>query len=131
MVATAWDLAANHKASGQNYGDGDPGSRTLNVNITRFRSSEYAATAIAKAKAGTGPIIWHSSKRIPLAWAGVPGANGAHYLYDLGISGAQEDYLAIQVVGDFIVSADSPDKGAATQAVTDMLTNLRAAKLVK
>lgn len=131
MLATAWDLAGNHTPSGAEYGDGNPATRTLSVNITRFENSSYAATAIAKADAGSGPIVWFSSKKIPLSWPGVPGANGAHYLYDLGIFGAQEDYLAVQVVDDFIVSADSPDKASTIRAVTDMVANLRSAKLVK
>lgn len=131
MVASAADLATNHSSSGKNYGDGDTRQRSVNSNITRFKSNEYAATAIAKAKAKTGPIIWFASKTRPLSWPGVPGAKGDHHLYDLGTFGAKEDYLAIQVIGPFIVSADSADPNTSTEAVTSMVANLRSAKLVK
>lgn len=131
VVATATDLSSNHHANGSSYGDGDDRQRTLGATVTRFKSSDFANSAIGKAKAGNGPVIWFSSKTVPLSWSGVSGTTGAHYLYDMGISGAQEDYLAIQVIGPFIVSATSADPTRSTQAVGSMVTNLRTAKLVK
>jgi hypothetical protein len=131
VVATATDLSSNHHANGSSYGDGDDRQRTLGATVTRFRSSAFANSAIGKAKAGNGPIIWFSSKTVPLSWSGVSGTTGAHYLYDMGMLGTKEDYLAIQIIGPFIVSATSSEPTRSTQAVDSMVTNLRTAKLVK
>lgn len=132
IVATVEGWAFNRKPNGQNYADGDNGQQHLIANVTRFTSGEYASTALQKAHAGNSDELWFCYQCRELPWSGIPGQSGAHHLYDLGTvaNGTNRSYLVSQVVGRFIVSADSDSKADAMNAVTSMLANLRNAKLV-
>lgn len=107
--------------------------RTLDASIVRFRSPEFAQSAIAKAKRHESGLYWvwkqQTTPNVP--WDGVPGVTGDHGVFNLPAGPSQPLIVAYQVVGEFIVASDSQTASVAEQGVTDMVTNLKDAGLLK
>lgn len=128
IVATAWDLAGTKGCA-----DGDTTAVNLYSNITRFTDSAHAKTAIAKAQRANGVIAWMDTPSATLPWSGASGAPSGSYhrLWRFDGTATGTEYLAVQVIDDFIVSANSENSALATQGVSDMVDNLRSADLVR
>lgn len=113
--------------------DTSPTFRSLDSNIVRFRSPAFAQSAIAKAQRKEGGLYWvkPTMTKPNVSWSGVPGVSGAHGVYNCAGWGPMPIYVAYQVVGSYIVSANSETADTAEQAVTDMVGNLKTAGLLK
>ncbi|MFC6705346.1 hypothetical protein [Flexivirga alba] len=125
-VSGVTDMAANSHA------DTDPRFKSVMSTIVRFRTPTFAQSAIAKAQRKQGGMYWirPTLTRANVAWSGVTGVTGDHGVYTFATGVGPQDYVAYQVVGEYIVSADSQSAASAEQAVTDMVGNLRTAGLL-
>lgn len=104
----------------------------LGSSIARFRTPSHARSALAKAQRREGGLYWTkpqlTTPNVP--WSGVPGVTGDHGVYDFPTDAPQKVFVAYQVVGAYIVSADSESASTAEQAVTDMVGNLKTTGLL-
>lgn len=105
----------------------------LDSSVVRFRTPELAQSAIAKVRRHEPGFYWvwkqQTTPNVP--WQGVPGVTGEHGVYNLPAGTPQPLIVAYQVVGEYIVAADSETAATAEQGVIDIVANLKADGLLK
>lgn len=133
QINAAYGIVSSAIDSADSSGsDTSPNFRWLGSSIVRFRSPALAKSAIAKAQRGEGGMYWIRPKVTApnVAWSGVRGVAGDHGVYTMPNGAAPDGYLAYQVVGEYIVSAQAASAVTAEQGVTDMVANLTTAGLL-
>lgn len=127
IVGSVWDMASTTGS------DLNPSFRASSTSIVRFRTPAFAQDAIGKAQRKEGGLYWvkPTMTKPNVPWSGVPGFSGDHGVYDCAGWAPTPNYVAYQVVGEYIVSVDASTAPLAEQAVTDTVGNLKTAGLLK
>ncbi|MBB2894246.1 hypothetical protein [Flexivirga oryzae] len=140
QVANVFDSAFNYRTDGSMPGDGNPDQRSLMTLIVAFKNVHLARTAIPTVQASRGGWIWVAGQTgaVQVPWSGVAGADGPSYLFEQPSTGVpsqpdlkfKSNYIAVQVVGKYVISAMTQSEQGASTAISSIITNLQKANLL-